>query len=135
MSEDLAKALRKAAQRVDAGDNLQSRRPRDEDGFIVALARAFGEDAASVLDEFHRNSALARLCRKILCVNISEPFSSDERTHFVCHELRRKGLKGEALWEAAAQRLNAETDATGRRTRNLDPKSIKPIDARGRKIF
>lgn len=133
MSNDFADALTKAATGAVAAPAPQPTAPSDADEFIVTLARQWGEDPEKILKEFHGNSALAKLCRKIIGVNMPSPFSSDERTYLICAKLRRDGLKGQELHEEAARYINEEQNAAGQRVRTVDAASIKAIAARGKK--
>lgn len=133
MSNDFSDALNKAADRAVATAAPQPTAPSDADEFIVALALQWGEDPEKILKEFHGNSALAKLCRKIMGVNMREPFSSDERTYLICLKLQADGLKGRKLHEEAARCINEEQNAAGRRVRTVDAASIKAIAGRGKR--
>lgn len=130
---DLAAALAAAAESVASSSAPEPTHPENEDWFIVALAQRWGEDPAAVLKEFHGNTALARLCRKLLGVSMDNPFTKDEQTHLLCLQLQAGGLRGERLYEEAARRINERQNAAGERERNVAVASIKPMANRGRK--
>jgi len=136
------------------GDYLLETKPRDvgtaapptyrhdADNFVVATAMAWGEDPEAVLREFHANTALARLARKLAGVNVAEE-SRDVATYYVVQSLRQQGLKGDPLYREAARQINDERDALGRPLRNVGAHnpiagtrgtdSIRTMEKRGRR--
>ncbi len=74
------------------------------DDILVQLAKAWGEDHAEVLREFHGDTALARLARKILATDTKKE-SAAMRTYLLGESIRREGYKGVALFAELARRL------------------------------
>lgn len=75
---------------------------------IGAIATAWGENPGEVLRELNRDTALARLVRKLF-VGDSEKTSADDIAHSIELRVRAaQGLRGGALWARVAEIMHAE---------------------------
>lgn len=129
---DLADALKRASEDAAANPAPRPTNPHDADALVVALAERFGEDPKQVLTELRKGSALARLCRKILDVNIRKPFTLDEQIYLTWSLLESEGFKGEALKDETAKCWNERDRPLDDKTKPITPDSAKTRAYRGK---
>lgn len=103
--------------------------PRSFDKAVCAAASHAGEDAATVLREFHGNSALARTLRNLIGVT---EFSPARRVYMMRSEPRPKGMTRADHDALIAAHINSERDPLGAPIRAIDAGSVKALARRGK---
>lgn len=106
LGEHLAQDAAAAAARKDTPEGAHRDDVRlryDFDADLTKIAAAWGEDPAEVLREFHRDTALARLMRKIFLVG-TDPYDADVLAYLLELRVREtEGLVGKPLWRRVAE--------------------------------
>ena len=103
---------------------------------VAAIARAWGESPAEVSRELNRNTALARLLRKLL-LGDGEKYSADDLAHSIELRVRaEESLVGKTLWPRVEEIMRNEHPnwaASGSNDQESRSNSLKTMATRAKR--